>query len=42
MEMRSVYIFMVGNMQGKRSLGTHIYRWEIVVKINLVEKGMKM
>jgi hypothetical protein len=32
---------MVGNLQGKRSFGMHIYRGEIVVK-NLIEKDMKM
>jgi hypothetical protein len=42
MEMRSIYAFMVGNLQGKRSLGTYVYRWEIVVKLDLVEKGVKM
>jgi hypothetical protein len=39
MESRSVYsIFMVGNLQVKRSLGTHIYRWKFVIKMNLCRK----
>jgi hypothetical protein len=36
-EMRNTYNILFGKRQGMRSLGTHMHRWEDIVRIDIKE-----
>jgi hypothetical protein len=39
-KIRNAHKTLVGKPEEKRRLGSHIYKWEVNIKINLIEVGV--